>query len=209
MRCKTRDSGGMPSHLVTRHLPTTPRRPRLVIDIFSSYLVIDTSPHRRNLSPSRPRPRPSELCKHAPPAPILLHLRPSLPPHCHRNPLVDGGHDAGGRGGGCGAAGAGHLSTADIMISHTRRTRSSSSSLPIFHTTLSPDRIILASSSRCPAHPPTARLSRPHHLGLQLPLPIERRTAAVNVRTQEAAAAAISIECAAPTVSNRRVQRRP
>ena len=42
-----------------------------------------------------------------------------------------------------------HRSTADIMISHTRRTRSSSISFPIFHTTLSPDRIIFASSSRC------------------------------------------------------------
>mmetsp|Transcript_17893 Transcript_17893/g.37761 ORF Transcript_17893/g.37761 Transcript_17893/m.37761 type:complete len:251 (+) Transcript_17893:176-928(+) len=41
------------------------------------------------------------------------------------------------------------LSTADIMMSQTRRTRSSSSSLPIFHTTLSPDFIILASSSFC------------------------------------------------------------
>ena len=35
------------------------------------------------------------------------------------------------------------------MISQTRRQRSSSNNLPIFHTTLSPDRIILASISRC------------------------------------------------------------
>ena len=35
------------------------------------------------------------------------------------------------------------------MISHTRRQRSSSNSLPIFHTTFNPDRIILASISRC------------------------------------------------------------
>jgi len=35
------------------------------------------------------------------------------------------------------------------MISQTRRQRSSSNNLPIFHTTLRPDRIILASISRC------------------------------------------------------------